>query len=492
MKAKLILALTTLLLSVPALRAREVFVPLSTVETRIDGARLSIRLFNPTRDAIRVTASTFICPAATACARGVLFELSVPPRQMVIRDVAFSSLSERASQSLVLTSDGDFDATVKTSRPAAERRPDSMLPQVDRAGGAKRGVFVQLAGDAAIDATSVIGFTNPGLTGAAVTLKLFDRGGAVIREGNLTVPAGSTREWDGTTLFTLSPAELASGWLEFDATEPLLGYAAVSASPAGTALYVEAVADRVIGPLAGSLRRRAARHVFLPDMPDLSVATTVSTTTPKAGDNVTYTVTAINQGPGSLSGLQIEFVLPSSVTFQSATPSSGSYDASTRRWTVSSLASGSTATLAVVGKTSAGSQDPVEACAFYVTSTPADPNISNNRSCSSITVQPAQQAAKTLEVVAFRFAYSVTPSVDLHVGDQITLNIRTSDVSHGFALLDPNGNLVGNINVTFSAGQVVTRSFTPTIAGTYPYFCTVSSCGRDHGSMQGSFTITAP
>jgi len=62
------------------------------------------------------------------------------------------------------------------------------------------------------------------------------------------------------------------------------------------------------------------------------------------GDKITYTVTATNNGPNTATGIIINDVLPSGFT---ATPSIGTYYNNT--WVISSLASGSSATLNITG-----------------------------------------------------------------------------------------------------------------------------------------------
>jgi hypothetical protein len=89
-----------------------------------------------------------------------------------------------------------------------------------------------------------------------------------------------------------------------------------------------------------------------PQQIDLTVVKTESTSQTCLGNNVTYTVTISNAtGYGTATGVLLTDVLPSGLTFVSATPSVGTYSSSTGVWTLGTLASGSTATLQVVAKT---------------------------------------------------------------------------------------------------------------------------------------------
>ncbi len=59
---------------------------------------------------------------------------------------------------------------------------------------------------------------------------------------------------------------------------------------------------------------------------DLAVAETVSNATPNVGDQITFTVTLTDNGPGAATGVQVTDLLPAGLTFVSATPSQGTYD----------------------------------------------------------------------------------------------------------------------------------------------------------------------
>ena len=67
---------------------------------------------------------------------------------------------------------------------------------------------------------------------------------------------------------------------------------------------------------------------------DLAVAKTVNDPTPNAGDNVTFTVTLTNLGPNDATGVQVQDLLPSGLTYVSSIPSQGSYDNGTGAWSV--------------------------------------------------------------------------------------------------------------------------------------------------------------
>ena len=59
---------------------------------------------------------------------------------------------------------------------------------------------------------------------------------------------------------------------------------------------------------------------------DLSIGKTVDDASPREGDTVNYSIVVSNLGPGPATVVQVMDVLPSGISFVSATPSQGTYD----------------------------------------------------------------------------------------------------------------------------------------------------------------------
>ncbi len=79
---------------------------------------------------------------------------------------------------------------------------------------------------------------------------------------------------------------------------------------------------------------------------DLVVTKTVNNPTPIMGNNVTFTITAKNNGPSDATGVSIADILPAGYTFVSATTTAGTSWTSPN-WTIGNLANGATATLTI-------------------------------------------------------------------------------------------------------------------------------------------------
>lgn len=94
-------------------------------------------------------------------------------------------------------------------------------------------------------------------------------------------------------------------------------------------------------------------------------------------------------------------------------------------------------------------------------------------------------AVKTFNISAHQFAYTVSPTpFVVNQGDSVTLNITSTDTTHGFQMEQYSKAF------TITRGQTTVVSFVANVAGTFTYFCTVV-CGDGHPNMSGIFTVTA-
>lgn len=108
---------------------------------------------------------------------------------------------------------------------------------------------------------------------------------------------------------------------------------------------------------------------------DLVATKTVDRPRAFVGGNVTFTVTIKNLGPGVANNVVMQDLLPSGLTFISATPSRGRFDPTTRKWTIGTLASGASAVLKIVVRV----RLPVRNTNVAIVSTTAfDTNLANN------------------------------------------------------------------------------------------------------------------
>src|SRR5262249_5243146 len=127
-------------------------------------------------------------------------------------------------------------------------------------------------------------------------------------------------------------------------TPPTLTLPAVVSSPeAQNNIATVGRADQ-FDPKPGN---NTARVTETPQQSNQAMPKSVSTSTPNAGDTITFTVRVTNAGPDAATGVQIADPLPAGLTFVSATPSQGTYNSANGAWTVGTLANAATATLAI-------------------------------------------------------------------------------------------------------------------------------------------------
>jgi uncharacterized repeat protein (TIGR01451 family) len=80
----------------------------------------------------------------------------------------------------------------------------------------------------------------------------------------------------------------------------------------------------------------------------MQIIKTVNDLTPMFGDNLTFTLTASNEGQNDATNVVVNDLLPNGYSFVSATPSTGAYDEITGIWTIGSMNYPSTETLEIV------------------------------------------------------------------------------------------------------------------------------------------------
>ena len=143
---------------------------------------------------------------------------------------------------------------------------------------------------------------------------------------------------------------------------------------------------------------------------DLEVVLTADNLNPGFDGQITFTITASNNGVSEAVGNNLSFLLPNGYTFVSSAASEGIYDALSGNWAVPNLTSGANATLQVVATVlTTGTYDVTANLNGGI----ADPLLANN----SATLSPAPSAQVDL-VIGSSFA-----SNNVNVDENATLNI---------------------------------------------------------------------
>jgi uncharacterized repeat protein (TIGR01451 family) len=132
----------------------------------------------------------------------------------------------------------------------------------------------------------------------------------------------------------------------------------------------------------------------VPKSADLSIVKAASPNPATVGDNLTYTITATNNGPDAATGVTVSDTLPSGVSFVSATPSQGSCNGtSIVTCNLGSLSNGASGMVTiVVTPTQAGGVSNTAT----VTGNETDSNPTNNSATQVTTVNPAPSTLSAL------------------------------------------------------------------------------------------------
>ncbi|MDP3929792.1 MAG: Ig-like domain-containing protein, partial [Bacteroidota bacterium] len=261
--------------------------------------------------------------------------------------------------------------------------------------------------------------------------------------------------------------------------------------------YVYAICDQTIvnpQPLCAS----GTIYLLVQDLPqaDLVVNKTVNNATPNVGSNITFTITASNNGPNNATGVSLAEAIPAGYTLVSVTPSIGTWLAP--NWTIGDLANGGSATLSVVVTVNASGS---YANTATITGNETDPNTGNNTS----TITPVPVPVADLAVV--KTVNNPTPNVGTDVTFTITASnngpsnatgVTVADaIPAGYTLVSvtpsigtwsaPNwtiGDLVNGGSATLSV--VVTVNTT----GSYANTATISGSQADPVSGNNTSTVT--
>lgn len=151
---------------------------------------------------------------------------------------------------------------------------------------------------------------------------------------------------------------------------------------AGVTNTATRTAEDQVDPVSGN---NSASAIVTPVAADIAIAKSVNNPTPSLGTNVIFTITAHNNGPSNATGVAVSDLLPSGLTFISATASQGAYDAVTGTWSIGPIANGATTTLAVTARvTSLSSLGNQTNTATKTAEDQVDPVSSNNSASSTI------------------------------------------------------------------------------------------------------------
>ncbi|RKQ49256.1 putative repeat protein (TIGR01451 family)/gliding motility-associated-like protein [Roseivirga pacifica] len=187
---------------------------------------------------------------------------------------------------------------------------------------------------------------------------------------------------------------------------------------------------------------------------DVSLAQTASNLNPVVDDEVTFTVSASNDGPSDATGLNVLHTLGSGLTYKSSTASDGTYDANTGTWQIGGLVNGNTATLTITATVdNAGEYTSLVAVSAQnekdVDSAPANNNVFEDDEVL-LTLEPI----RALDISVSKSVSNTTPTI----GDAIEFDVVVANTGPSYG-----GNVV--VRDLLPAGYTYLTS--TVTAGTY-------------------------
>lgn len=210
---------------------------------------------------------------------------------------------------------------------------------------------------------------------------------------------------------------------------------------------------------------------------DLSLTKDVNIAAPSIGQDVTFTITVANAGPGAANNVVVTDLLPADLDFVSSNPSQGSYDDVTGIWTVGSIDAGGDATLQIVATvTSLDGQDNdaevTDVDEFDPDSTPGN-NIPEEDDQDSATVD-----AESIDLSLSKSANNLTPNRD----DEVTFTIIVANAG-------PDNATGVIVNDDLPAGMTFVSAVTT--QGTYDQGTGLWTVGTVNSGADATLTLAA-
>lgn len=268
--------------------------------------------------------------------------------------------------------------------------------------------------------------------------------------------AGQGTYVDGTGIWDV-------GTVAFEDSVSLVIQASVNASTLGQTITNNATISSLKETDPNLSNNAASAGVtVVPEASDIAVTITVDDNTVLEGQFVEYEIIVQNNGPKNATSLNILNQLPSGITFQSSTVTSGTYTNGTGVWNIGNLANGIRDTLTVSVQVDANTEGNQITNSVDVTSLDQnDANATNNTAAVSIDVITASFPTNCNEVSVLSFTGSTLQSGTAgQVGAIYRFNSVISGVYAEFEILTVNNAILTNFDQNSSG---VNGNFQPQV-----------------------------
>src|SRR5262249_51079094 len=292
-------------------------------------------------------------------------------------------------------------------------------------------------------------------------------------------PANAT----GLTLSDLIPPALFSSAVPSPGTsyDPTSGVWTIGSLPSGQAQTLQISVQAGLNPFTNvasvvtltqpdiNPNNNSAQSTITPrSNADLDVEKTVDNPTPAVDQQVTFTVTLRNLGPSPAIGVVLNDLLPTGLSFVSATPSQGTYDPVAGVWTVGNLPV---------------SPPPATPATLLVTALVTQPGTFPNTATATATNDPTGDSA-TATVTASR-----APDLVIGKSDGLTSVLAGTNLTYTIVVsnLGPTNVLGATVMDTFPG-----PAFLQNVSWTCATTAGTATCGTASGAGDIATTVNLP
>ncbi len=378
---------------------------LRTIDSFDTGAQL---IFDDTNDGVPVTSSI----------QGPTSEIIGGERDLLVNKTSVNGRVQLSVNDPLLPGLFSFDA-IQTGQGrrvvswdgidgSAMELADGGLGNLDlTSGGTATGLQLQIGADSATGTVTIRLYTDDGAAGTATrlstgTFALPNTGGEATSIEFLPFSGFTATGGGGVDLTRVGAIELEiTGGTNVNGSAELVGAIGPNIETADFANFEQA---------------------------DLRLAKVVNNPSSATGQNIIFTITINNDGPAMANGVVVTDLLPAGVAFVSSTPSQGTYNATNGQWSLGSIASGATATLAITGRASTASV--IVNTAQITASSAFDPDSTPGNNVAT----EDDQATATVTIEAADL--SLTNTVDrasARVGENATFTIMVTNAGPSMA-----------------------------------------------------------
>jgi large repetitive protein len=156
---------------------------------------------------------------------------------------------------------------------------------------------------------------------------------------------------------------------------------------------------------------------------DLSLTKTISNARPNVGDDVTFLITVRNDGPSDATGVAITDTLPAGVTLTNSLPSRGSFNTTTRVWTLGSLAIGQEETLQLTTRIDRALTTATNVAQVTAANEPDSDSTPNNNVETEDDQQTVSFSTPVADLVLAKRVNNSAPNV----GDTVTFTVELTN-----------------------------------------------------------------